>query len=91
MDNKKTVVIAVLLVAAVCMRYPLRFERWIDDSFNSPQFYLGYAAVLILAIILVIDFIIISRKKQFDKFGFRRPSGQNFTDDDNDYKVIIIR
>ena len=63
MDNKKTVVIAVLLVAAVCMRYPLRFERWIDDSFNSPQFYLGYGVILILAIILVIDFIIISRKK----------------------------
>jgi len=64
MQNSKMVIIAILLVVSACMMYPIRFEIWADSSFNSPQFYLGYGVILILAIILVIDFIIINRKNR---------------------------
>lgn len=63
MEKKKIVIIFVLLVATACMLFPLRFQIWSDRSFSDPQFYLLYGAILIAAIILVIDFIRINRKK----------------------------
>lgn len=62
-EQKTLVITAILLVAVVCMRYPLRYVLYNNGSLNEPQFYVGYAIILIVAIILVIDFIIIGRKK----------------------------
>lgn len=63
MEKKKIVIIFLLLVATTCMQFPLRFQIWSDRSFSDPQFYLVYGAILIAAIILVVDFIRLNRKK----------------------------